>query len=244
MWRKCDRGRRRGSAPSTSIGRREQQRLPQFEPDDDERYRRQWLASLQTFADAYRAAELNGAPVLQVSHSGWHPGARIAPGTTEGRLLAYHDSGDEADFVFREGELALFSITTAGGHREDFSLRPFAIRWVMPAGLCGAVAPGVTRVEVRDRDGTAVPVDLVAHTFAATTDLELPYLRTMNRLRAAGARSDEILDVLFRSDRRGEEYAATQHLTIRVYGADDAPLYTGPVFTDDRFRQLRKSIRD
>lgn len=241
MWKKCDRSRRRGPLLGTTI-RRAEQRL-QREPDDDEPHRRQWLAAVHAFADAYRAAELNGTPVLELSHSGWRPGARIAPGTTTGRLLAYHDSGDEADFVFRDGKLVLFSITTAGGHREDFTTRPFAIRWVMLEGLCGAVAPGVTRVEIRDHAGAPVPVELVAQTFAATIDLELPYLRRMNRLRAAGARSDEVLDVLFRSDRRGEEYAATRHLTIRVHGAGDALLYTGPVLVDGRFRQLRKPLR-
>ncbi|MEV7548364.1 hypothetical protein AB0N89_01910 [Amycolatopsis sp. NPDC089917] len=164
------------------------------------------MAELTAFAELYRAAETAGSPEA-VSHAGWHAGARLRAGSADGRLLAYKDSGVEAECVFREGERTLFHIMSTGYGR-DTTERGFAV-WSERPGALGAIAPGVTRLEVTDAEGAVIRADIVAHTFAVDVDLG-PEPRTVDEVFAPWEPPE---------------------VTVRVYGEGDTLRYEGPLLT-------------
>ncbi|MFC0435546.1 hypothetical protein [Kutzneria buriramensis] len=179
----------------------------------------QQVAELEAFAAAYRAAAAG------VSYSGWHAGAR----TAGNRLLAYHDSGAEAEVVFRPGERPLFNIMQ-NGHRRPDDDRPFTVWSVTPA-ICGTVEPGVRRLEVISGTGAVVPADIVAHTFAV--DLQLAPPPVLPDTASIDDRLDEVWGL------NGQAHELARRLTARVHG-DDGLLYEGSLlnlkhynFSDD-----------
>jgi len=171
-------------------------------PRDEET--EQWIAELTALSDLYRSAE-SGGSAEAVSHAGWHTGARLWPGSANGRLLAYNDSGVEAECIFREGEKTLFNIMSTG-YGNDTTERGFAV-WSSRPGALGAIDPGVTRLEVADAEGAVVQADIVAHTFAVDVDLG-PAPRTIDEVFAPWEPPE---------------------LTVRVYGEGDALRYEGPL---------------
>lgn len=164
----------------------------------------QWTAELTAFTELYRSAEVAGSAEA-VSHAGWHAGARLGTSTASGRLLAYNDSGVEAECVFREGDHPLFNIMSRG-YGADTAERGFGV-WSSRPGVLGAVDTGVRRLEVADADGVVVPADIVAHTFAVDVDLG-PTPQTVDEVFAPWDPPE---------------------LTVRVYGEDDALRYEGPL---------------
>ncbi|QIS08192.1 hypothetical protein [Nocardia arthritidis] len=204
-------------------------------PDEEhpvEERKRQRGANFRAFVEVYRAAEANGPSAQPVSHAGWHPAARIMTSTAEGSVLVYHDSGDEGELRFGRDTRPMGTIME-GGFRRDFTRCPFAVVSVRPHGVLGVLASDVERLDVITADGATSCADIVAGTFAVTIDLDLPYERTIRRLRDVGASEAEMVDVLFGSDTRAEERAATRHLAVRAYDAKDALLYEGPVLGTD-----------
>ncbi len=165
----------------------------------------QWTAELTAFAELYSQAEQTGSAEA-VSHAGWHAGARLRPGTANGRLLAYHDSGVEAECLFREGERTLFNIMS-GGYQADTAERGFGM-WSSRPGVLGAIEPGVSRLEVADADGVVIAADIVAHTFAVDVDL--------------GPEPQTVDEVFAPWD--------PPELTVRVYGEGDTLRFEGPLF--------------
>ncbi|OLZ61657.1 hypothetical protein BS330_01200 [Amycolatopsis keratiniphila subsp. nogabecina] len=163
----------------------------------------QWIAELTALTELYRSSGSAG----QVSHEGWHTGARIGTSTGDGRMLAYKDSGVEAECVFRAGESTLFNIMSTG-YGSDTTERGFAV-WSARPGALGAIDPGVTRLEVADADGVVVQAEIVAHTFAVDVDLG-PVPRTIDEVFAPWEPPE---------------------LTVRVYGENDALRYEGPLLT-------------
>ncbi|MFJ8915470.1 hypothetical protein [Amycolatopsis sp. NPDC102389] len=161
---------------------------------------------MTALSELYRSAEAAGS-TEQVSQAGWHTGARIGTSTGNGRMLAYHDSGVEAECVFRAGERTLFNIMSTG-YGSDTGERGFAV-WSSRPGALGAIDEGVTRMEVADADGVAVEAAIVAHTFAVDVDLG-PAPQTVD-----------------------EVFAPWEPpvLTVRVYGEGDALRYEGPLLT-------------
>ncbi|RSN60804.1 hypothetical protein DMH01_16160 [Amycolatopsis sp. WAC 04182] len=174
-------------------------------PASDEETAR-WTAELTALCELYRSAEIAGATEA-VSHARWHTGARIGTSTADGRMLAYHDSGVEAECVFREGERTLFNIMSTG-YGSDTGERGFAV-WSRRPGVLGAIDTGVTRLEVTDADGDVVRAAIVAHTFAVDVDLG-PVPRTVDEVFAPWE---------------------SPELTVRVYGEGDALRYEGPLLT-------------
>ncbi|KZB85926.1 hypothetical protein AVL48_27315 [Amycolatopsis regifaucium] len=168
-----------------------------------------WIAELTALTELYRAAEAAGSGEA-VSHEGWHTGARIGTSAANGRLLAYHDSGPEAECVFRAGERTLFNIMS-GGYGNDTTERGFAV-WSSRPGVLGAVDSGVSRLEVTDADGVVVPAEIVAHTFAVEVDLG-PEPRTIDEVFAQWEPPE---------------------LTVRVYGEGDVLRYEGPLLAPSR----------
>ncbi|WP_409492094.1 hypothetical protein [Amycolatopsis sp. cmx-11-12] len=166
----------------------------------------QWTAELTAFTELYRSAEVAGSEEA-VSHAGWHAGARLGTSTASGRLLAYNDSGVEAECVFREGDQPLFNIMSHG-YGADTAERGFAV-WSSRPGVLGAVDTGVRRLEVADADGVVIPADIVAHTFAVDVDL--------------GSTPQTVDEVFAPWD--------PPELTVRVYGEDDALRYEGPLLS-------------
>ena len=164
----------------------------------------QWVAELTELAELYRSAEAEGSAEA-VSHAGWHAGALLGTSTANGRLLAYKDSGPEAECVFRAGERTLFNIMS-GGYGSDTGERGFAV-WSSRPGVLGAVDAGVSRLEVADADGAVVPADIVAHTFAVDVDL---------------GPAPQTVDEVFAPWEPPE-------LTVRVYGEGDVLRYEGPL---------------
>ncbi|WP_410658834.1 hypothetical protein [Amycolatopsis sp. lyj-112] len=160
------------------------------------------VAELTDFVEVYQAAT---GP--EVSHEGWHAGARLWPGTEKGRLLVYHDSGIEAECHFREGERTLFNIMHSG-YGVDTAERGFGV-WSKRPGVLGAVAAGVSRLEVTGADGAVVPADIVGHTFAVDVDLG-PEPRTVDEVFAPWEPPE---------------------LTVRVYAEGDVVRYEGPFLT-------------
>ncbi|WP_245193213.1 hypothetical protein [Amycolatopsis alba] len=156
--------------------------------------------------ELYRSAEIAGSTEA-VTHAGWHPGARLRAGTANGRLLAYHDSGVEAECIFREGERTLFNIMSTGYGR-DTTESGFAV-WSSRPGVLGAIDTGVSRVEVADADGVVVQADIVDHTFAVDVDLG-PEPRTVDEVFAPWDPPE---------------------LTVRVYAEGDTLRYEGPLLT-------------
>ncbi len=166
----------------------------------------EWIEELTAFTELYRAAETEGSAEA-VSHAGWHAGARLGPDTASGRLLAYNESGVEAECVFREGERTLFNIMSTG-YGNDTTERGFAV-WSSRPGVLGAIDVGVTRLEVADTDGMVVPADIVAHTFAVDVDL---------------GPAPQTVDEVFAPWEPPE-------LTVRVYGEGDRLRYEGPLLS-------------
>ncbi|UMP04745.1 hypothetical protein [Amycolatopsis sp. EV170708-02-1] len=166
----------------------------------------QWIAELTALSELYRSAEIAGS-AEQVSHEGWHAGARIGTSTGDGRMVAYKDSGVEAECVFREGERTLFNIMSTG-YGSDTAERGFAV-WSARPGALGAIDPGVTRLEVADADGVVVQAAIVARTFAVDVDLG-PVPQTVDEVFAPWEPPE---------------------LTVRVYGEGDALRYEGPLLT-------------
>ncbi|MFC3454377.1 hypothetical protein [Amycolatopsis speibonae] len=156
--------------------------------------------------ELYRAAEIEGSTAA-VSHAGWHAGARLWAGTANGRLLAYNDSGVEAECIFREGERTLFNIMSTG-YGNDVTERGFAV-WSSRPGALGAIDSGVSRLEVTDADGIVVRADIVAHTFAVDVDLG-PAPRTVDEVFAPWEPPE---------------------LTVRVYGEGNTLRYEGLLLT-------------
>jgi hypothetical protein len=179
---------------------------------------------LRAFADAYRAAEARGLPVESVSHVGWHAGARVGAGTANGRLLAYHDSGDEAECVFRAGQRTLFNIMR-GGNRRPGETRPFSL-WDVTPGICGTLVPDVVGVQVIGEDGTAFAADIVAHTFAADIELVPPPAELPE-----SASIDERIDAVWEHHRQAYEKA--RKLGIRVHDTAGTVIYEGPLIVDN-----------
>ncbi|SDW67531.1 hypothetical protein SAMN05421504_1011221 [Amycolatopsis xylanica] len=169
------------------------------EREDPELMRK--VEELTEFGELYRASRA-------VSHRGWHAGAELGDRDGDGTMLAYHDSGDEAEYVFRAGERPLFNIMN-GGHGSPPDRYGYRV-WTLRPGVAGSVGPRVGRLEVAGTDGEAVAADIVAHTFAVNIDIG-PRPRTM----------DEIF-----------EWRAPE-LTVRVFDKGDAVLYEGPLLTED-----------
>jgi hypothetical protein len=96
----------------------------------------------------------------------------------------------------------------SSGYGADTAERGFGV-WSRRLGVLGAVAAGVSRLEVTDADGAVVPADIVGHTFAVDVDLG-PEPRTM----------DEVFTPW-----------EPPELTVRVYGEDGALRYEGPFLT-------------
>ncbi|EME55907.1 hypothetical protein [Amycolatopsis decaplanina] len=161
---------------------------------------------MTTLSELYRSAEVAGSAEA-VSHAGWHAGARIGTSTANGRMLAYNDSGVEAECIFREGERTLFNIMS-GGYGNDTSERGFAV-WSRRPGVLGAIDTGVCRLEVADAEGVVVQAAIVAHTFAVDVDLG-PVPQTIDEVFAPWEPPE---------------------LTVRVYGEGDALRYEGPLLT-------------
>ncbi|MBB5849964.1 hypothetical protein ACFQ05_22445 [Amycolatopsis umgeniensis] len=159
---------------------------------------------MTAFTELYRAAESAGT-AKTVSHAGWHAGARLGPDTASGRLLAFNESGVEAECIFREGDRTLFNIMSTG-YGNDTTERGFAV-WSSRPGVLGAIDAGVTRLEVADADGVVYPADIVAHTFAVDVDLG-PAPRTVDEVFAPWDPPE---------------------LTVRVYGEGDTVRYEGPL---------------
>lgn len=166
----------------------------------------QWTEELTALSELYRSAETAGSAEA-VSHAGWHTGARLRAGSANGRLLAYNDSGAEAECIFREGDSTLFNIMSRG-YESDTAERGFAV-WSSRPGVLGAIDAGVSRLAVADADGAVVEADIVAHTFAVDVDLG-PVPRTIDEVFAPWEPPE---------------------LTVRVYGEGDSLRYEGPLLT-------------
>ncbi|WP_223199118.1 hypothetical protein [Solihabitans fulvus] len=186
---------------------------------------------LMVLVEAYRAAETAGTSTRTISHAGWHPGARLGANTPDGELLAYNDSGDEASCVLRAGQRTLCNVHV-GGHGRDFTERPYTV-WSVSPGLTGALAPHAVKLELIGDDETAIPADVVAHTFAVETAFGLPSERRLSELRATGTASkhDEVTAVWEVIDEAREKL---RELTVRVYDNTDTVLYEGPALTGDK----------
>lgn len=202
------------------------------EPDDQ-----RMVAELTAFAEAYRAAEVEGSPTQAVSFAGWHAGARTRPNTATGNLLVHNDSGAEAQCSFREGQDPLFGITRAGNVR-DFTQRPFAV-WSVTPDLSGALAPHAARLELISANGAAIEADVVAGTFALESDLDLASVRRLNeRLEAGTATMDDKMAAVFEGG--DEAVEKMRHLTVRVYDSAEALLYDGPALIDDEHWPVKR----
>ena len=178
------------------------------------------VLELRVLARAYRAAEAEGLPAEAVTHAGWHVGARVGAGTAGGKLLVFHDSGVEAECVFRPGRDTLFNIMSRG-LRSPEEVRPISV-WSVTPGISGTVLPDVARVQLIDGDGVAVDADIVAHTFAADIDVVPPF----EELPESASIADKI-DAVWAHGARAR--AAARRLQVRVRDAVGSVLYEGPL---------------
>lgn len=189
-------------------------------PMSDEQVQRE-LVEMRIFAAAYRAAEIAGTPVEEVSHAGWRAGARFGAGADRGEVMIRNESGVDGTCVFRGEQDTLFTILSTG-FGGDFTERPYAIMSRAPA-VTGTLAPGAARLELVTEDGTVHPAHVAAGTFAVDLDL--------SRTRVDGtAPVEDKMDAIWAGSAEATE--RLRACTVRVFDGSGALLYEGPAITD------------
>ncbi|MCK2244189.1 MULTISPECIES: hypothetical protein [unclassified Crossiella] len=197
------------------------------EHEDQQRAR-----ELQAFTQAYLAAEAEGRPVAAVTHEGWRPGARCGARGTEGVLLANHDSGWAGMAVFRRDRETPQHNLLSRGWNPDFTHRPYSVEWTHP-GFAGILAPDMARLDLITPDGTVLPAQIAAGSYAVSVTLDVPSERRLDELRAAGPVTiDEELDAVWASSREANDQL--REYTIRVYDSTGGLRYDGPALPADR----------